>query len=42
LLTLCDDSGARRGLYNDLLALLRRFRKQKVDITKAKARHLIV
>jgi hypothetical protein len=42
LLTLCDDSGARRGLYNDLLALLHQFHKQKVDITNAKACHLIV
>jgi hypothetical protein len=42
LLTLCDDSRARRGLYNVLLTLLRWFRKQKVDITKAKAHHLIV
>jgi hypothetical protein len=42
LLTLCDDFGACLGLYNDLLALLHWFHKQKVDITKAKARHLTV
>jgi hypothetical protein len=42
LLTLCDDSGARRGLYNDLLALLHWFHKQKVHITNAKVCHLIV
>ena len=42
LLTLCDDSGARRGLYNELLSLLRRFREEQVDITKAKSRDLLV
>jgi hypothetical protein len=42
LFTLFDDSGAHQRLYNDLLALLRRFCKQKVDITKAKACNLIV
>ncbi len=42
LFTLFDDSGAHQRLYNDLLALLHRFCKQKVDITKAKACNLIV
>jgi len=38
LVSLCDDSGARRGFYNELLTLLRRFQKKKIDITKAKGR----
>jgi hypothetical protein len=36
LLSLCDDSGARRGFYDELLALLRRFQKKHINISKAK------
>jgi len=42
LILLCDDSGARRGFYNDLLAFLRRLRKKRVDITQAKGRETFV
>lgn len=42
LLMLCDASGARRGLYDEILTLLRRFRKKKLDITKAKGREAYV
>ena len=38
LLSLCDRSGARRGLFDDILSLLRSFQKKNVDITKAKSR----
>jgi hypothetical protein len=38
LLMLCDASGARRRFFNDLLTLLRRFHKKRIDITKAKGR----
>jgi len=38
LLSLCDGSGARRGLYDDLLTLLRRFKKKKIDITRTMQR----
>jgi hypothetical protein len=36
LLMLCDASGARRQFFDDLLTLLRRFHKKRIDITKAK------
>jgi hypothetical protein len=38
LLMLCDASGARRRFFDDLLTLLRRFHKKRMDITKAKGR----
>jgi len=38
LLTLCDSSGARRGLYDDLLTILRRHSKKGFSITQAKGR----
>jgi hypothetical protein len=36
LMSLCDRSGARCGFYDELLTLLRRFRKKKIDISRAK------
>ncbi len=36
LLMLCDTLGARRRFFDDLLTLLRRFHKKRIDITKAK------
>jgi hypothetical protein len=36
LLSLCDNSGARCGFYDELLTLLRRFQKKRSNITKAK------
>jgi hypothetical protein len=42
LLLLCDDSGARRGFYDDLLALLCCFHLKKVDIMKANGRDSFV
>jgi hypothetical protein len=36
LLMLCNASGARRRLFDDLLTLLRQFHKKRIDITKAK------
>ena len=39
LLSLCDSSGARRGLYDDLLAVLRRILKTGFDLRKAKGRN---
>jgi hypothetical protein len=38
LLQLCNNSGAHRGLYDNILAFLHRLVKKKVDITKAKGR----
>ena len=42
LLSLCDRSGARRGFYDELLTLLRRFRRDKIDISRAKGRNSFV
>lgn len=42
LITFLDASGASRGCYDDLLTLLRRFRKKKVDISKAQGRKAFV
>jgi hypothetical protein len=40
---LCNDSGgARHGFFDDLLMLLHRFHKRKVDITKAKGHALFL
>jgi hypothetical protein len=36
LLMLCDASGAHRRFCDDLLTLLHRFHKKRIDITKAK------
>jgi hypothetical protein len=36
LMQLCDNSGAHRRLYDNILVFLRRLVKKKVDITKAK------
>jgi hypothetical protein len=38
LLQLCNNSGAHRGLYDNILAFLHRLVKKKADITKAKGR----
>jgi hypothetical protein len=38
LLMLCDASGARCRFFDDLLTLLHRFHKKRIDITKAKGR----
>ena len=38
LLTLCDSSGARRGLYDDLLTVLRRHSKKGFTMRQAKGR----
>jgi hypothetical protein len=38
LLQLCDNSGAHRGLYDNILAFLHQLVKKKADITKAKGR----
>jgi hypothetical protein len=38
LLQLCNNSGAHRGLYDNILAFLHQLVKKKVDITKAKGR----
>ena len=42
LITFLDGSGATRGCFDELLTLLRRFRKKKVDISKAKGRKSFV
>jgi hypothetical protein len=43
LLSLCDDSGARCGFYDELLALLRQFqKKQHINISKAKGRECLL
>lgn len=42
LISLCDDSGARRGFYDQLLALLRTFQKQNIDVSKAKNRDTLL
>jgi hypothetical protein len=42
LLQLCDNSGAHRGLYNNILAFLHQLVKKKVDITKAKGQALFI
>ena len=42
LLTLCDNSGARRGFYDELLTLLRRLRKESINISKAKGREALL
>jgi hypothetical protein len=39
---LCNDSGAHRGFFDDLLTLLYPFHKKKVDITKAKGHALFL
>jgi hypothetical protein len=36
LMRLCNDSGARCRLFDDLLTLLHWFHKKRIDITKAK------
>jgi hypothetical protein len=42
LLSLCNDSGARRGFYDELLTLLRRFQKKRINVSKAKGcEHLL-
>jgi hypothetical protein len=35
LLSLCDNSGARRSFYDELLRLLRQFRKKRINVSKA-------
>jgi len=42
LLSLCDNSGARRGFYDELLTLLRRFQKKHINISKAKGRECLL
>jgi hypothetical protein len=36
LLALCDNSGARRGFYDELLALLHHSHKKSIDLSKAR------
>jgi hypothetical protein len=42
LLALCDNSGARRGFYDELLALLRHFRNKSIDLSKARGRESLL
>jgi len=42
ILMLCDSSGARRGLYDDLLTVLRRHSKNGFSIKQAKGREVFL
>jgi len=42
LLMKCDESGARRGFFDELLTFLHRIVKKGVDITKAKGRKTFI